>query len=187
MDIGRIVAENRASQNPLELSRVLKYVDEIQPKVILEIGAWRGYSLENWKKAWPEAMVFGIEKDEKSIDAGLWIKDRSIYLVEESHKTETLDKVKGMLNGKQIDFLYIDGDHTYDGVKRDYEMYSPLVRHGGIIGFHDICLASNEWRIAGVDVNRFWAYELIAKTGSKYLEFWDQQNKGTGTGLFYKP
>jgi hypothetical protein len=34
--------------------------------------------------------------------------------------------------------LFIDGDHTYEGVRRDFEMYSPLVRKGGIIAFHDI-------------------------------------------------
>jgi len=42
------------------------------------------------------------------------------------------------LNGEPLDFLFIDGDHTYEGVKRDFEMYSPLVRNGGIIAFHDI-------------------------------------------------
>jgi len=39
---------------------------------------------------------------------------------------------------KRGDFLFIDGDHTYEGVEGDFEMYSPLVRRGGIIAFHDI-------------------------------------------------
>jgi hypothetical protein len=30
-----------------------------------------------------------------------------------------------------VDFLFIDGDHTYEGVKKDFEMYSPLVRREG--------------------------------------------------------
>ena len=38
----------------------------------------------------------------------------------------------------ECDFLFIDGDHTKEGVKEDFESYSPLVRDGGWIGFHDI-------------------------------------------------
>jgi cephalosporin hydroxylase len=36
-----------------------------------------------------------------------------------------------------VDFLWIDGDHTYEGCKADYENYSPLVVPGGLIGIHD--------------------------------------------------
>jgi predicted O-methyltransferase YrrM len=43
-----------------------------------------------------------------------------------------------VLNEQNLDFLFIDGDHTYKGVKEDFEMYSPLVRKGGVIAFHDI-------------------------------------------------
>jgi len=36
------------------------------------------------------------------------------------------------------DLIFIDGNHTYEGVKRDFEIYSPLLNLGGIIAFHDI-------------------------------------------------
>jgi hypothetical protein len=35
------------------------------------------------------------------------------------------------------DILFIDGDHSYSGVKTDYEMYKDVVKPGGIIVFHD--------------------------------------------------
>ena len=38
---------------------------------------------------------------------------------------------------QNIDFLFIDGDHSYASVVNDYFIYSQLVRDGGIIGFHD--------------------------------------------------
>jgi len=38
---------------------------------------------------------------------------------------------------RQIDLLFIDGDHTYEGVKRDWELFNPHVRPFGIVVFHD--------------------------------------------------
>ncbi len=36
-----------------------------------------------------------------------------------------------------VDFLFIDGDHSYETVLADYFHYAPLVKPGGLIGFHD--------------------------------------------------
>lgn len=38
---------------------------------------------------------------------------------------------------KSMDFIYIDGDHSYDQVKQDLEMYLPKLKDNGIIGGHD--------------------------------------------------
>ncbi|MFN6069283.1 MAG: class I SAM-dependent methyltransferase, partial [Pseudanabaena sp.] len=60
-----------------------------------------------------------------------------------------------VLNGDKIDFLFIDGDHTYEGVRQDYEMYSPLVQKGGYIAFHDIN-DTERHRQRNVHVAEFW-------------------------------
>lgn len=39
-----------------------------------------------------------------------------------------------------LDFVYIDGNHAYEFVKKDIEYYYPKVREGGIIGGHDFCV-----------------------------------------------
>lgn len=44
--------------------------------------------------------------------------------------------IPGLLN-EPIDLLFIDGDHSLQGVIADFEVYSPLVREGGIIVFDD--------------------------------------------------
>jgi len=36
-----------------------------------------------------------------------------------------------------LDFVYIDGNHTYEYVKQDIELYYPKVKQGGYIGGHD--------------------------------------------------
>lgn len=38
----------------------------------------------------------------------------------------------------ELDFVYIDGNHSYEYVKKDIETYYPKIRVGGVIGGHDI-------------------------------------------------
>ena len=38
---------------------------------------------------------------------------------------------------KNFDFIYLDGSHEYEQVKKDIELYYPKVKKGGIIGGHD--------------------------------------------------
>jgi predicted O-methyltransferase YrrM len=45
---------------------------------------------------------------------------------------------------RQIDLVFIDGDHSYQGVKRDYEQVFPFVKNGGHILFHDACKTRDE-------------------------------------------
>jgi len=82
------------------------------------------------------------------------------------------------LEGHKVDFLFIDGDHTYGGVKTDFEMYSSLVGKGGLIAFHDIVPGPPE-NVGGVP--RFWS-EI--KPSFSYLELvkdWKQGGCGIGT------
>ena len=39
--------------------------------------------------------------------------------------------------GIKIDYLHIDGDHSYEGVKKDFELYSTIISENGIITIHD--------------------------------------------------
>ncbi len=90
---------------------------------------------------------------------------QKIFLIGgDSHDPKMLKKVKEILGGRKLDFLFIDGDHTYEGVRRDFEMYFPLVRKGGIIAFHDIVPHPPE---TGAEVDKFWN-EI--KNNYKYLE-----------------
>lgn len=54
-----------------------------------------------------------------------------------SYFDETETKFKQELNSNELDLLFIDGDHTLDGVKNDYDRYSKYVKKGGYIVFDD--------------------------------------------------
>ena len=49
----------------------------------------------------------------------------------------TSDAAVDFLKGPKYDFIYLDGLHTYEGVKNDIINYLPLVKEGGVIGGHD--------------------------------------------------
>jgi len=98
-----------------------------------------------------------------------------LYLIRgDSHDSRTLERVKKILGGEELDFLFIDGDHTYEGVRRDFEMYSPLVRRGGVVAFHDVVPGSPEY-VGGVP--RFWN-EIKSKYN--YLEVVKRLEPGLG-------
>jgi predicted O-methyltransferase YrrM len=39
--------------------------------------------------------------------------------------------------------LFVDGNHEFEAVLQDYEQWSPLIRPGGLIAFHDVVLEEN--------------------------------------------
>ena len=81
-----------------------------------------------------------------------------------------------------LDYLFLDGDHTYEGVRQDFEMYSPLVRSGGIIAFHDIAKHAPD---SGCDVDKFWN-EI--KTHYRHQEFIENPKQGLGgIGILFVP
>lgn len=44
-----------------------------------------------------------------------------------------------------IDFLFIDGDHSYDGCLRDWQDWSRFVVRGGVVAFHDARVFTGGW------------------------------------------
>jgi len=104
----------------------------------------------------------------------------NVLLKEDSHKEETVRKLKDILGGGMIDLLFIDGDHRYEGVRKDFEMYSPLVRKGGIIAFHDICPGPPD-AVGGVP--KFWKETMGKHRNMPIIK--DQGQGGCGIGILF--
>jgi hypothetical protein len=45
--------------------------------------------------------------------------------------------IREFQNEEAVDFVYIDGNHSYEAVKKDIRLYYPLIRENGLIGGHD--------------------------------------------------
>jgi len=112
---------------------------ESRPDYVLEIGTGQCQSTRT---------ILGALSDNKkgklvSIDlrnrSGKITDDLKPYfhqVVGNSHESDVFEVVKKQFD-KPIDILFIDGDHKYEGAKKDFEMYVPLVKKGGLIIMHD--------------------------------------------------
>ncbi len=49
----------------------------------------------------------------------------------DSHAVKTRARVDSLLRGEMLDFIFIDGDHSHEGVRQDFESYRSLVRLAG--------------------------------------------------------
>ena len=97
----------------------------------------------------------------------------------DSHSASTFAHVQSLLGGRKLDFLFIDGDHRYDGVKSDFETYSSLVGPGGIIALHDV---APRQALNGNDpgeVPRFWDDLTRERPGESFVD----PDGGFGIGL----
>ena len=95
----------------------------------------------------------------------------------DSHDFATKDKIREILQGQSLDLLFIDGDHTYEGVKADFEMYEPFVRQGGIIVLHDIVY---DRLGTGCCVEKYWNELKHRYQYREFIESTDQHCAGLG-------
>ena len=173
-----------------EITQLLKHVKKLKPKVVVEIGSANGGTLFSMIKQSPSDTTFvSIDLPGGTFGGGYaWYKiflfkafvkaQQSIHLLRsDSHAQSTKDELVEVLAGRKVDFLFIDGDHTYEGVKQDYELYSPLVKKGGWIGFHDIVHHRSELQC---EVDIFWKEVKKKRQFVEFVEDWEQGLCGIG-------
>jgi cephalosporin hydroxylase len=193
-----ILTENElGSQNLDEFTELLQEYVKLKPSSFIEIGSMYGWSLQHFIHYSEEGSTgiaidlpvrhfvgphdWRVEKQELNYKNAWpkWAKEKKckLYLLPcSSHDPETVIKAKEILKGKKIDFLFIDGDHRYQAIKDDYNLYSPLVKKEGMIAFHDI----GEKEEGG---GRMFWNEI--KNNFKYKEILKDPNKGKGIGILY--
>jgi predicted O-methyltransferase YrrM len=179
-------------QNPAEIEELYKTVCEMAPLRVLEIGTARGGTLYLWTQAATEdATIVSVDLPGGEF-GGAYPACRipfyeafarpgqKLHLVrKDSHEPQTVEVVRDLFDDQPIDFAFIDGDHTYEGVKADFFKYGPLVRPGGMIGFHDILPRPD---LLEIQVDRFWR-EVQEKYETKALIGPEGSGRKIGIGL----
>lgn len=141
-----------------ELARLLRMLAHPPPRFVLEIGVGQGGSMFAWAQVSArDAHLIGVddfgtrtrssvgrlytatEVQERILGTGVVSASRRLTLIPgNSHSDHVKRSVLNTLQGQKLDFLFVDGDHSYEGVWQDFRDYAPLVREGGLIAFHDI-------------------------------------------------
>jgi len=130
----------RVVQDPDEFYWLLGLVEALQPKAIIELGVEAGGSLKFWEQLLPTGgLLVGVDLHPENITWDIAASDRSVCVVQgDSQSPETVSKVGELLQGCQVDFIFIDATHTPEAARRDFGNYTPFLRPGGIVGFHDL-------------------------------------------------
>ncbi|MBN2421624.1 class I SAM-dependent methyltransferase [Candidatus Woesearchaeota archaeon] len=112
--------------------------------VIVEIGSWKGKSTV--------CLALGSKKGSKNkiyaVDPHIIEGFNSTYneFITNIKKAKVEDVVIPLVKTskeasknfkEKIELIFIDGDHSYQGVREDFELWFPKVIDGGIVVFHD--------------------------------------------------
>ncbi len=120
--------------------------------VILEIGSWKGRStiwLANAARETGVPQVYAVDPHTGSPEHHE--KYGEVYtfdIFKENIKTAGVEDMVTPIrktsadaaadwDGTPIEFLWIDGDHSYEMAKLDFDLWSPYLVEGGIVAFHD--------------------------------------------------
>jgi predicted O-methyltransferase YrrM len=155
-----------ALQKKSELRPFISFLREQELRTVVEIGTYKGGTLWLWcQLAKANAKIVSIDLPGGPFGGGYDDAEAEGFrpfarrgqemclIAADSHDPETVQRVKRILASAPIDLLFIDGDHTYEGVRRDYEMYAPLVRRGGVVAFHDVLPHTDA---ADCEVDVYW-------------------------------
>src|SRR5262245_2494311 len=178
--IARAAVARNANQKVSELARLIALLRRRRLGAVLEIGTDRGGTFYVWTRLaapdallisldWPEAAVHRLASEQELSAMG---RERQQVRVvrRNSHADSTRTEVERILGGRSLDLLFIDGDHSYQGVRRDFELYRPLVHQSGVVVFHDVIRHRPE---TGCEVEQFWR-EI--RDGYSWREFVDAQS-----------
>lgn len=185
--------EDQALQRRGELAQLVDIVREHQPHTVLEIGTFKGGTFRAWCEcASDDALLISVDLPGGEFGGGYLPHEsariraharggQQVTLIEgDSHSFDVVAQVLSALNGRAVDFLFIDGDHTFDGVQADFLTYTPLVASDGIVALHDVVPYPE---VPECQVDRFWREHVLPRHPRAKTIRTDGDYAGCGIGV----
>jgi predicted O-methyltransferase YrrM len=149
--IGVICGLDKPETQTTEAERAMLRVHVAGCSRIVEIGVFEGFTTRMLAEASDDdAVVFGVDPfyaGRLGTSWGLWIArffNRSYLATGKVKLVCTLSTDVGEEVPVPVDYVFIDGDHTLEGITADWEFWSARVRPNGIIALHDTLLQSGK-------------------------------------------
>lgn len=158
-------------------------VDAVRPEKIVELGTCAGesfcafcqavkelglntkaYAVDTWKGDHQTSFYGPFIMNDLKTHRDLYYKDFSTLI------QSTFDEALTEFEDASIDILHIDGLHTYEAVRHDFETWLPKMSERGVILFHDI-------RVKGGD---FGVWKFWDEIRAKHLNFEFDHSCGLG-------
>ena len=119
-------------------------------KRLVEIGVWHGVNTKAFREAMsPEGVMLAVDPFRRCL-LGIrgfgWARriahrevektsnGRVVWIERLGREAPSLAEVQPFL---PVDFLFIDGDHSYEGLRADWQAWKNHVAAGGIVALHD--------------------------------------------------
>jgi predicted O-methyltransferase YrrM len=177
-----------------EIAGLLRMLEAEPPRHVLELGTANGGTLFLLTRvAAPDALLVSVDLRRGQFGGGYPAWRAPLYrsfareaqrvelVAGDSHKRSTREQVRRAFGERALDLLFIDGDHTFEGVKQDFADYSSLLRPGGLVAFHDIVPGGPGKHGDPGGVPAFWSKLKAAHPGAiELVEDWEWGSCGIG-------
>ncbi|PYK87562.1 MAG: hypothetical protein DMF47_02920 [Verrucomicrobia bacterium] len=159
-------------------------VRELKPKVLVELGVYKGESYFAFCQSVEEngtvTRCYGIDTWRGDVHAGIYGPEignevaayNSRYSRFSHLMAMTFKEAAFQFADRSVDLLHIDGAHRYEDVKDDFETWLPKLSRNGIVLLHDVTA-----REKGFGVDKLWR-EIATPRASFLFEF------GNGLGVW---
>jgi predicted O-methyltransferase YrrM len=116
-------------------------------KCLVEIGVWHGVTTRRLREAMsPDGVLYavdpfpvgrlGVSLQRRIAHAEVgWVRNGEVRWVRETGGSAA--RTLGAELAGRVEFVFIDGDHSFEGLREDWEGWSPLIVPGGVVALHD--------------------------------------------------
>lgn len=116
----------QGSFSAFDMEIMYGFIKDLTSKAVyLEVGTQYGRSLDFVRRNC-KAEVYGVDITDELFTP---VEGATLICKPSNEAVKTWDK--------PIDVLFIDGDHSYEGARDDWNNFSPFVKSGGWVVFHD--------------------------------------------------
>ncbi|MGA0588042.1 class I SAM-dependent methyltransferase [Dyella sp. KRB-257] len=166
-------------------------VEEMRPGIFVELGTYRGASYLAFCQAIQRCAVqtkcFAVDSWKGDKHSGEYGEDVYLNLLDYHQRNYAdfsrllkmpFDDAVQYFDERSIDLLHIDGMHTYEAVRSDFETWAPKLSKRAVVLFHDVNVREREfgvWRYWSELASRYPSFEFTHTHGLGVLLVGNEQ------------